>query len=440
MKILLLQSYLGRPERIVMPIGLAYIATMLGADHDVKILDMNLCRNPYEDLEVTIRDYHPEIIGISLRNVDNQQRIGFFYYYQELPKTLKLIKDVAPESKIVIGGPGFSMFAEKIMQRHHEIDFGIYLEGEYSFPALLGNIDDPRNVPNLYYRNGGILSFTFQGKLPDIEKLPIPRKDILNINVYKQDKWAIGVQTKRGCPLQCAYCNYPILNGLTVRMRDPVQIVDEIEDLVKHHGVTSFMFADGIFSSPFHHVKSICDEIVYRRVHVQWAAWCNVMDISEAFLETVTKAGCNHIVISPDALSQTALNGLNKSFTRQNIKETLDLLNRWQGIHFGFGFFLTVPGETIGGYFATIFFFIKEMLLKMIGMRKGGCGLSWIRIEPNTRIHQTAIDEGLIRCETDLIPEKINDLKKLFYINPKLRFLDTLSVFLVKIINLKKTV
>lgn len=432
MRILYVQQYLGGDELLVMPIGLLYIATA-ASSHEAKLFDMNAAKNPYEELDKIIQEYDPDVVALSLRNIDSQQRTNLKYYYLDLPKTLQLVKTAKPEVTLVAGGAGFSMFAETIMQRHREIDFGVYLEGEVAFPALLENLQHPHKVPSLYYREGEELKFTGPSPLVDLEKLPIPRKDIIpDIKIYETGKGGIGVHTKRGCPCRCSYCNYYLLNGLKVRMRDPVQVVDEIEELVEKYGIKEFMFADGIFSNPLWHVTKICEEIKRRKIQVQWDAWCDIKNINREFLEAVTSAGCRSVIISPDAYSNSALQGLNKGITTREVRKAVKLLVDWPGLRVGFCFFLTTPGETFWGYLRTMFYYFTTVPFILL-RRKGGSGFSWIRIEPDTQVRETAIRDGLISEETELLPEDLKSLRRLFYIKPTLKFLDPPSRIFVDV-------
>ncbi len=430
MKILYVQEYLGRDEPLVMPIGLLYIVSA-ASSHEGKLLDMNAVADPYGELAKTIREYDPEVVALSVRNIDNQQRLNLTYYYLELPKTLSLIKETKPDATLVLGGAGFSMFADTIMRRHSDIDFGIFMEGETAFPALLQNLKNPQQVPNLYYRKNGTVKFTGRGEPVDISNLPFPPKDIIpDIKIYASGFGGVGIHTKRGCPYRCAYCNYYTLNGNNVRMRDPITIVDEIEDLVNNCDIRQFIFADGVFSNPFQHVKAICDEIKRRHLKVSWAAWCEIKDINDEFLDTIISAGCNFIVVSPDAYSNGALKGLNKGITTGEVRKAIKLILRRPELKLGFGFFMTAPGETVIGYLKTLLYFFSVVPL-IILRRKGGGGFSWVRMEPETTLLDTAAEDGLIKPDTDLLPADIESLRKLFYVNPKLRFLDPLSKLIV---------
>lgn len=436
MKILLIQQYLGRKELPVMPVGLGYIASVV-PEHDVKLVDMNNYPKPYEQLEKVIADFTPDIIGISIRNIDNQQRSDLYYYYLEFPKSIKIIKKLAPQAKIVLGGAGFSMFPRKIMERNPDVHFGVYLEGEVTFPKLLKNLDNPSCVSNLYYRKGDEVIFTEKAAMLDLSELKKPRKDVLDMDFYKKHKWAVGVNTKRGCPARCAYCNYYTLNGMRVRTVPAQQVVDEIEELVNVYKVESFLFADGLFSAPYKHVKEICDEIKKRNIKVEWGAWCGVRDVTTTFLDTVSEAGCTLVVLSPDAFSDEALKGLHKGFSNKDVRESIKRVSAYPGVKLGFGFFNTPPNETVLGYFKTLFYYFPTVFMLML-RRKGGAGFSWIRIEPETPIYKISLEQGLLNEDDDLLPDTTEKLSKMFYVNPKLKFLDPLARFLGSVMQLKK--
>ncbi|MCI5165483.1 MAG: hypothetical protein D3903_05175 [Candidatus Electrothrix sp. GM3_4] len=223
-----------------------------------------------------------------------------------------------------------------------------------------------------------------------------------------------------------------MLNGMKVRMRDPIRIVDEIEELVNVYGIKEFMFADGIFSNPLWHVTKICEEIKRRKIQVQWDAWCDIKNINREFLETMTSAGCRSVIISPDAYSNSALQGLNKGITTREVRKAVKLLVDWPGLRVGFCFFLTTPGETFWGYVRTMFYYFTTVPFILL-QRKGGSGFSWIRIEPDTQVRETAVRDGLISEETELLPKDIESLRRLFYIKPALRFLDPPSRILVDV-------
>ena len=425
MKILLVQSYLGRKEKegSLYPIGLAYLASVLEKKHEVKIHDLNLYENPYSELESVLNSFKPNVVGISQRNIDTTQLRDLFLYINTLGPTARLIRKTLPSAKILVGGSGFSLFSDRIMQDIPEIDYGVYLEGEESLPELIDNIETPEKVKGLYIRKNGNVIFTGLRMLPNFDALPFPNRD--TVSQYKVfHPLAIGVQTKRGCPLGCTYCSYPHLNGKGLRLRTPSRVVDEIEDLVKKHGIKSFSFLDSVFNLPRSFAVDICNELAKRNLDVKWSAWYSPIGFDEELFMIARNAGCEHFAFSPDAITNQSLKMMGKEFTEEDIQRVFTIARRNKDAKYGFSFFCNTPGLTLKGYLKLLLFFIKGNLLLF---RRGGIGLSWVRIEPFTKIKEQAIKDGIISKTTDLFATTPEELGKLFYLHPKLKMEDFIT-------------
>ncbi len=425
MKILLIQSYLGQGIPPTFPLGLAYLAACL-PDHELRVLDLNIYQYPYEELQNVIVEFSPDIIGVSLRNIDDQSRLFIRYFYKEYQIVIKRIKQLAPDTPLITGGAGFSMFAHKIMERNPEIDFGILQEGEESLPELLENLDNPENVKGIFYRNKAAVFFTGNRKLPDIDRLPFPRRELIDISKYPVTSlpYALGLQTKRGCSLNCTYCNYPFLSGNKVRFRSPANVVDEIQELQKKHGINNFIFTDSVFNIPIEHASVICEEIIRRGLDVRWGAYLDLRFADEEFLFLAKRAGCNDFIFSPDAVSEAALRGLNKGITREDIDRVYNLFKKnekFKQVHVFFSFFLSGVEETFWGLLQTLFYYIK---IKVFLANNGGASVSWIRIEPDTDIYRMAIENKLLKADTDLLPETAAGFSEIFYSQPPLHIMD----------------
>jgi anaerobic magnesium-protoporphyrin IX monomethyl ester cyclase len=421
MKILLVQAHLGRkePEGNIFPIGLCYIASAL-KDHDVRIMDLNLFDDPYSAMEQEIASFRPAVVGISLRNIDTTQRRDIFYYYKTIRPTAQRIKKADPSIKIMIGGTGFSMFAERIMQQVPEMDFGVYLEGDESAPELVANLDHPEAVKGIFIRRNGAIVFTGPRTLPDLAKIPIPRRDLTQLQQYYHPVFPnIGIQTKRGCPQKCAYCSYPFLNGTRVRVRSAQSVVDEIEYLVKDFNIKKFMFADSIFNLPTGHAEAICEEIIKSGIRVEWSAWFEIKTFTEELMNLAKRAGCVSMSFSPDAASDASLVALGKSITEADIKRVIRIAKSSKGVKFGFSFFCTPPRQDMKGFLKTLQLYFT-IIFQLFG--RGGASLSWIRVEPETRMHQIAVEDGILKRDTDLLPGDEAGLKHLFYSCPTTRW------------------
>jgi len=415
MKIFLVQSYLGGNEPLVVPLGLLCLASNL-QKHEVQVFDMNTTKDPFIELQKKITDFFPDIIGISLRNIDSTNKTQIVFYYQYLTA---ILDDLAgyTQARIVVGGSGFSMFAEEIMDRETRIDFGVYLEGEKTFPELLENLEAPQKVPSVYYRQNGRVLFSGPRRPSDISKLPMPRWDILDdITPYTKEKDAFGIETKRGCALRCVYCVYGFLNGRKYRLKQPETVVDEIEELTGGHGVHRFTFVDSIFNVPFEYAKAICRELAMRKLPIRWSAFFNEQFIDRDFLDLLEKAGCDHIILSPDGFSDSVLKVLGKNITKKQIQKTYRLLRGHDHFEVSYNFFKNPPGQTLANFFGLLMFCLKA---KMQMRHRVHFEFSVLRIEPHTRLRKIAVAEGVL-------PQDQSLLDPCYYQNKKTRYLEIL--------------
>lgn len=425
-RILLIQAYQGRVDRFgsCFPIGLCYIATALDdGDNVVTVFDPNTSPNPYQDMEREVKVFHPDIVGLSIRNIDTCDKRDIFYFFKTVEPTIQLIKNSAPDAKIMVGGSGFSMFAKKIMERINQIDFGVYLEGEETVVDLIANISQPESVKGIYYRQNGLVLFTGPRTLPDFSCLPTPKRHYVDVNKYPQPINNMGIQTKRGCPMKCAYCSYPFLNGKKVRMRSPEDVVDEIEYLINQYGVNQFNFVDGVFNTPKGHAEAICHEIINRNLEIQWQGWFDIATFTEDFFLLAKKAGLRRAPFSPDAASNSSLKALKKGYTTKDIERVIEITRHQKEVDIAFGFFATPPEQTFIGLLNTIYLYIKINLIFAL-KGTGGASISWIRVEPDTKMYDIAISKGVITEQTELLPEEEEGLLQTYFSEPKVWYGD----------------
>ena len=76
----------------------------------------------------------------------------------------------------------------------------------------------------------------------------------------------IGIQTKRGCPHNCVYCNYPSLEGDRYIRREPGLVADDIEQLKKDHQITTIFFTDSVFNDVDDLYLQVAEEILRRGI------------------------------------------------------------------------------------------------------------------------------------------------------------------------------
>ena len=199
MKVLLIQSPLGRTggETLAYPLGLAYLAGAL-KDVELTVIDPNMEGQPFDAAEKAIAKTRPDVIGLSLRNIDTAISSDVYSYFSSFERLVEVVQRNCSDAKIVVGGTGFSIFPEEVMLRFPAVDFGLFLEGEYSFPELLSNLDAPERVEGIYYRRNSQIHFTGKPCPVDFNSVESPPRALegLKLDCYCKAAHAMGVQTK----------------------------------------------------------------------------------------------------------------------------------------------------------------------------------------------------------------------------------------------------
>jgi radical SAM superfamily enzyme YgiQ (UPF0313 family) len=423
MRIALVQSYWRKQPPPVYPLGIACVATALNGRHSVRCFDETLLAAQGKNLVDELRAWNPEVAGLGMRNADGlsyqDQLLGnvleSFSPLLHLRDTARLLKEAFPGIVIIAGGAVFTIFARRVMEVAADLDFGIVGESESSFPELLENLSSPDRVPGVAFRREGSVILPAVPVHVDFGRLPALDRHVMDVRPYVESgvPWAIGIQSKRGCMLSCAYCVFPVINGGGVRLRKPADVVDEIESLVRDYGLLRFQFADSVFNQPQSHAVDICRLIIERGLKVEWSAWFDIFPLDEPFLRLAHGAGCRIFELSPDSFSDRTLTELQKHIRCRDIVRVCRLTRKVPGISISFNFLFGSPGETPGSAIRLLLFLLR---LKLFYRKRISVGtVNLIRIMPGTPIFHRAVAEGLIPPDAELLPLDPTDMSCLYY-------------------------
>jgi len=407
MRILLVQSFTPALAP-VFPLGLASITSSLLPDHQVEICDPNIEEKGLEALKTAVREFQPDIIGLSLRNVDTGQSTVPISFVNDFAAALRMIKSLAPDMLIIAGGAGFSIFGRELMERFQELDAGVFLEGETTVREILSHRDQLDKVKGIFLRSSGDVIFT--GKIPfvDPDGLPIPDRGYhlpayaKKCGEYADSLYAVGVQSKRGCLYRCAHCTYPYLEGNSLRLRSPSKVVDEIEYLTTQN-IDKLFIVDSVFNQPYDHALSICEEIIRRKLDVAWSAYFRDDLLDDRLIKKAEEAGCTLFELSPDGLTDRAMKVLNKDFSLEQVFRTARLLAESERSSVVYNFLRNLPDEDLQEKVRgreTI-----KRIVEICGEKMDGYypNLSRIRIYPHTAIYELALQKQIISESTDLL-------------------------------------
>lgn len=407
-KILLIQaiSMEGLDIERVYPIGIVTLASIIhrSGGYEVSLFDMNMSPDPYGELTRRIREAAPDILGISLRNLDP---LGNRTTSLMVPFaiTLDFIRRAAPDTPLLAGGTGFSLFPERIMADYPQITCGIAGEAENNILPLLENLEDPPVLPGIICRRDGGLRFTPPAGDFDMGGYTMPDRDLLDprpylaVNRYVE---SVGVETKRGCCFHCGYCSYPLLQGHCMRCRDPRDVVDEIEFLQRTYGVTRIHLTDSIVNFPVNHLDAICEEILRRGITIGWSGFFREDLFTPENAALYAKSGCECFSLSPDGLCQQHLDFLDKNLKIEQILDTARILSD-VGLTTVYHFLVNLPGESEATVRES-----KALIDTIYDIHRhsksiGTLVLNLIRIMPRTKIERFSLADGVITPDTDLL-------------------------------------
>jgi radical SAM superfamily enzyme YgiQ (UPF0313 family) len=393
MKVLFISANTERINMPALPFGLACVAAATKkSGHDVAMVDLMIENDKRSVLEAAVEGFRPDIIGLSVRNIDDQNIEDPRFLLDPVKEVVAVCRSLS-EAPIVLGGAGYSIFPESALS-FLGADMGIQGEGEVVFPELIDRMErgtDSSELPGLY-----LPGRSFQGKrkfAKNLDTLPLPGADILSLPAQKEGLW-MPVQTRRGCPLSCSYCSTETIEGRAIRRHSPEAIVHWIARWRKA-GVRQFYFVDNTFNLPPSQAKEICRKLIDRGLDIRWWAILYPKHVDKEMVGLMARAGCEQVSIGFESGSDRILKNMNKKFTPKDVRQISKMLSR-QGIRIMGFLLLGGPGETRESVEESLSF-ADSLELDALKITLG------IRIYPNTPISKTAVEDGMISPRDDLL-------------------------------------
>jgi tRNA A37 methylthiotransferase MiaB len=146
----------------------------------------------------------------------------------------KRIKELNPNCFIIFGGPEPAITDPDIFKLHPYIDVIIMLEGEFIFKNLLENINCPESVAGmLINKNLQVINTGDAERIADLSVLPSPYLtgffDNIIASAPEVKEWAATIETNRGCPYACTFCDWGSLTYNKVKKINLERIFAELE-------------------------------------------------------------------------------------------------------------------------------------------------------------------------------------------------------------------
>lgn len=266
-----------------------------------------------------------------------------------------LAKRLYPGCTCIVGGPHATVMPASVLAEAPAVDYAFRGEAEESFPRFLRAMErrapiEPGEIAGLCFRLSG--NDYIDATIPlveDLDTVPLPAYDVLPLNRYHDSLSVKGrtfmMVTSRGCPYHCQFCAEPAIYGHRVRYRSPTNVVNELEVLIRKHGMTHITFHDSTFNSDGERVKEICRLILARDLKFTWRCKVRVDRVDDALLALMRRAGCRYLSFGVETASEARLLKLGKGFSVDKAREAFALSRRHDFQILAF-FIIGFPDET----------------------------------------------------------------------------------------------
>jgi radical SAM superfamily enzyme YgiQ (UPF0313 family) len=389
MKVLLVSTNRLTVPFAVYPLGLDHVAGAIADRHQVQLLDLGADRRP-DALPNALRELRPDVVGISMRNVDNTDVAMPVAFLDDVRAAVDAVRRNS-SARIVLGGSGFGIFPAEILAAV-DADCGIVGEGE-RLGLLLDAWKrgaDIAQVPGVVVRDGPVVR-------PEPWDGPRPRAlppAGATVEHYLRGGGMLNLQTKRGCPHACTYCTYPLLEGHRLRPFPPPEVARTARAL-QDAGARFLFFADSTFNVDPEHNLAVAEAMRGAGVTVPWSAFFAPSAPPPDYYRRLAACGLTHVEFGTESLSAPMLAAYGKWFTPDDVRAAHDAALA-AGLHVAHYFLLGGPGETDSTLAETLegadrlprcvrFFFAS------------------VRIYPGTPLHALAVGQGAIPADRSLL-------------------------------------
>ncbi len=322
-------------------LGLAAVGAQLrkiGAE--VRILDLNIEKEPLVVLNKHLQTFCPQYVGISLTTP----------IFKIAKAYAKIIKDKLKDVILIAGGPHPSVLPEDFL-RETAFDIVVRGEGEKTISELFENMNISF-VKGISYKMSGVVVSSAEQKVIDhLDDLEFPALDLFDTKKYNHPKIVArrnpvaSMETSRGCFGKCSFCNKSIF-GARYRVKSPQRVIDEMEYILSL-GFKEIHIVDDLFTGDLNRAKEICRKLIAKGLNLSWypRGGVRIDRLDKELIKLMKRAGCYRIPLGIESGDQAILDRINKNITVGQIENIVNMLKQ-EGMEVEGYFMLGLPGET----------------------------------------------------------------------------------------------
>lgn len=449
--------YVFLPCKKVYPIGITYLADFIHRrrpDVRQRILDLSLysqAERP-QRLREAAADFRPDLVCFSWRDIQIfsphegdaslEHAFNFYFasnplkrvaasfqglkqlyrYYGDIRANLSypwLIRREFPQARIMVGGGAFTAFADQLIEKLPEGTIGILGEGE---DAILKVVEGRSLADERYIvKEHGRVTKGRQGSPALLDALTVDLPYLTTIFPQYREYLgeSIGVQSKRGCPYDCAFCLYPYIEGKRVRYRPPAMVVQDIAQHYHQWGARRFWFTDAQFitgKEAYPQCTEILERILREKLDIQWSGYIRTSLITADLARLMVRSGVGDLEVAITSGSQEVLNNLHMGFKLDRLYDGCRYL-----AEAGFkgkvilNYSLNSPKETEETLLQSVESY--KTVASILGEDRVFPLMFFLGIQPNTDLEQRLLEEGYLSAGYNPLMLTPTSIRKLLY-NP----------------------
>jgi len=375
------------------PLSLAYVYSILKKDFKfhVDLLDFNI-----DTIKNIPQNMNYDYLIITSSSIDRWETP--YINYKPCLETIQALKFMFKNMKVILTGPHGTSTPGLLFEQSIHIDIIVRGEPEDAIRDIF-NGERLESIQGISFkRDGKVFNNKDRADFVDLDKLPFPGYEVLKMDKYEYNDFSILpkpftiMETSRGCPHGCVFC-YKVMHGNKYRYRSAKNIVDEIDMLQKKFNIKAVYFQELEFAVIKQKVMDFCNELIKRRVKINWACAARCSDIDEEMLELMKESGCKRISFGVESLSETILKNIKKGESLASIIKSRRLCNKYK-IDFNSFTIIGFPGETS----KTVSESIWNSLRFNVPYRYGN---SELRAYPYTKLWEAGVKEKTINLTSN---------------------------------------
>jgi len=376
-------------KRRLMSLSLPYLAALTPEEWDVRVFDERLTPVDF--------DVPCDVAAITVWTRFSQRAYEIAAEYRKRGVT------------VIMGGPHTYFYAEEVARNCDAYAIG---EADGIWADMLADA-----------AAGRLKKVYVQQPLPDMKGLPHPRYDMIPFHHYPHPR-VFQVQTTRGCPFGCDFCEETILYGKKFRSRPHEELAEEIR-YIKSLGGRVVFFADSVFGGTKRNCQQLLETLV--PLKIKWASlWPMNYCVDEAMVKLAKQSGCMHLNMGMESVDEETIRSMKK---RQNkvghYDEALTNLQRC-GITYSLNFVFGWDTEADSVYDATLQYLednkVPMAFFNILNPRRGTGVYNELKKEGRLRDEENLNRVAGMNCQfrpknmsSEALVERVNDLHKRFY-------------------------